>query len=56
MVDVDVGLIDLALARVQIRSIMAGAKVGDLDMACTVIEARVRKCMRVGAARESRGS
>ena len=35
---------------------MAGAEVGNLDLACTVIEARVWKCMREGAAREWRGS
>ena len=35
---------------------MAGAEVGDLDLACTVIEARVEKCMREGAAGEWRGS
>ena len=52
----DAGLIDLALARVQIRSVVAGAEVGNPDLACTVIEARVRKCMREGAAREWRGS
>ena len=56
MADVNAMLTDLALARVQIWSIMAGAKVGDLDLACTILEARVWKCMREGAARESRGS
>ena len=35
---------------------MVGAEVGDLDLACTVIEARVQKCMREGEAEESRGS
>ena len=35
---------------------MAGAEVGDLDLACTIIEARVWKCMSEGAAREWRGS
>ena len=35
---------------------MLGAEVGDPDLACTVMEARVRKCMREGAAEESRGS
>ena len=35
---------------------MVGAEVGDPDLACTVMEARVRKCMREGAAEESRGS
>jgi len=35
---------------------VAGAEVGDPDLACTVMEARVRKCMREGAAEESRGS
>jgi len=47
---VDEGVTDLALARVQIRSVMEGAEVGDLDLACTVVEARVPKCMREGAA------
>jgi hypothetical protein len=28
---------------------MAGAEVGDLDVACTVIEARFQKYMREGA-------
>jgi hypothetical protein len=50
--DIDEGVTDLALARVQIQSIVASAMVGDLDLACTIIEARVRKCMREGAARE----
>ena len=35
---------------------MAGAEVGDLDLACTVIEAMVRKCMIKGAVGEWRGS
>ena len=35
---------------------MAGAEVGDPDMACTIVEARVWKCMREGATGESRGS
>ena len=35
---------------------MAGAEVGDLDLACTVIEARVQKCIREGVAGEWRGS
>ena len=35
---------------------MVGAEVGDPDLAYTVIEARVRKCMREGAAGECRGS
>jgi hypothetical protein len=35
---------------------MAGAEVGDPNLAYAVIEARVQKCMREGAARESRGS
>ena len=52
----DAGLIDLALARVQIRSIIAGAEVGDPDLACTIVEARVCKCIREGVAREWRGS
>jgi uncharacterized protein (DUF2267 family) len=26
---------------------VAGAEVGDPDLACTIIEARVQKCMRV---------
>ena len=46
----------MALARVQIWSVMAGAKVEDLDLASTIVEARVQKCMREGAAGESRGS
>ena len=56
MASVDEGVTDLALARVQIWLVMAGAKVGDLDLACTIVEARVQKCMRDGAARECRGS
>jgi hypothetical protein len=35
---------------------VAGAEVGDLNLACTVIEASVQKCMRQGAAGEWRGS
>jgi hypothetical protein len=35
---IDKGLPDLALARVQIWSVMAGAEVGYLDLACTVIK------------------
>ena len=35
---------------------MVGAEVGDLDLACTIVEARVWKYMREGVARESRGS
>ena len=35
---------------------MAGAKVGDPDMACTIVEARVQKCIRESVAREWRGS
>ena len=35
---------------------MVGPEVGDADLACTVVEARVRKCIREGAAGESRGS
>jgi hypothetical protein len=35
---------------------VAGAEVGDLDLACTVIEARVWKCMREGATGEWRES
>ena len=35
---------------------MVGAEVGDLDLACTIVEARVWKCMREGAAGELRGS
>jgi hypothetical protein len=46
----------LASARVQIQSIVASAVVGDLDLACTIIEARVQKCMREGATGEWRGS
>ena len=36
--------------------IVAGAEVGDLDLACTIVEARVQKCMREGATGEWRGS
>ena len=35
---------------------MAGVEVGDPNLACTVVEARVQKYMREGAAREWRGS
>ena len=42
--------------RVQIMLVMAGAKVGDPDLACTIVKARVQKCMREGATREWRGS
>ena len=35
---VDVGVPDLALAKVQIRLFMAGAEVGDLDLSYTIIE------------------
>ena len=35
---------------------MAGTEVGDLDLACTIIEARVQKYLREGAAIEWRGS
>jgi hypothetical protein len=35
---------------------VVGAEVGDSDLACTVIEARVRKCMREGAIGEWRES
>ena len=35
---------------------MAGAEVEDLDLARTIVEARVQKCMREGAAGEWRGS
>jgi hypothetical protein len=35
---------------------VAGAEVGDLDLACTIIEARVRKCMREGVTGEWRES
>jgi hypothetical protein len=50
------GVTDLASAKVQIRSVMAGAEVGNPDLACTILEARVQKCMREGVAREWRGS
>jgi hypothetical protein len=53
---VDEGVTDLASARVQIQSIVASAMVGDLDLACTIIEARVQKCMREDAVGEWRGS
>ena len=46
----------MAPARVQIRSVVAGAEVGDSDLACTVVEARVQKYMREGAVGELRGS
>jgi hypothetical protein len=36
--------------------VVVGGEVGDPDLACTVVEARVQKCMREGAAGESRGS
>ena len=35
---------------------MTGAKVWDSDLACTIVEARIWKCMRESAAREWRGS
>ena len=35
---------------------MTGAKVRDPDLACTIVEARVQKCMREATARELRGS
>ena len=35
---------------------MAGAEVGDSDLTCTIVEARVQKCMRKGVAREPIGS
>ena len=35
---------------------MAGAEVGEPNLACTIIEARVQKCMREGVAGEWRGS
>jgi hypothetical protein len=37
--DIDEGVPDPALARVQIWLVMTGAEVGDLDLAYTVIEA-----------------
>ena len=37
-------------------SVMVGAKVGDPNLACTIVEARVCKCIREGVAREWRGS
>ena len=37
--DVDEGIPDLVLARVQIWLVMTGAEVGDPDLACTIIEA-----------------
>ena len=46
----------MALARVQIRSVMVGVEVGDPYLACTIVEARVRKYMKEGAAGESTGS
>ena len=56
MTSVDGRVTDLVLARLQIRSIVVGAEVGDPDLACTIIEARVQKCMRESAAGEWRGS
>ena len=56
MTSVDGRVTDLALARVQIRSVVVAAEVGDPNLACTIIEARVRKCMREGAIGEWRGS
>ena len=56
MAGVDEGVTDLDLARVLIQLVVVGAKVGGPDLACTIVEARVRKCMREGAAREWRGS
>ena len=56
MAGVDEGVIDLASARVQIRSVMVGAKVADPNLAYTIVEARVQKCMREGATGEWRGS
>ena len=41
MVGVDKGVTDQAPARVQIRLVLAGAEVGDMDLACTIVEARV---------------
>jgi hypothetical protein len=35
---------------------VAGAEVGDPDLACIIIVASVRKCMREGASGEWRGS
>ena len=35
---------------------MAGAKVGDLNLAYTIVKARVQKCMKEGVAGEWRGS
>ena len=39
-----------------IRSVVAGAEIGDLDLACTIIVARVQKCMREGVAKDLRES
>ena len=39
MASVDEVVTYRALARVQIRSVVVGAKVGDLDLACTIVEA-----------------
>ena len=55
-VGINEGVTDLALTRVQIPLVVVGAEVGDLDLACTIIEARVQKCMRESAAGEWRGS
>ena len=38
-VAIDEGVPDLALARVRIRLVVIGAKVGDLDLSYTIIEA-----------------
>ena len=39
MANVDEGVPDPALARVQIRLVMIGAKLGGLDLAYTIVEA-----------------
>ena len=36
--------------------VVVGAEIGDPNLACTIVEARVWKYMREGVARESRGS
>ena len=43
MAGVDEGELDLALARVQIRSVVVGAEVGDLDLACTYVHRNLER-------------
>ena len=53
---VDDGITDLALAWVQIRLVVAGAKVGDLDLACTIVEAVLPPSADRPAINESKGT